>query len=188
MKTRRRKALHETVELNITAFLNLMVVLVPFLLITAVFSRMTILELTLPLPGDGSSADEEIRLELQLLVDPEYLELRDAHLGRIGRFEGQDGEFDMRPLVNVLTQLKSRFPDEQSIALLLDNRVSYRQLIEVMDQVRTVQMVNQGTLEEYELFPNIAIGDAPDTEASGEEVSLEQLESVHGAEGDDNAD
>lgn len=188
MKTRRRKALHDTVELNITAFLNLMVVLVPFLLITAVFSRMTILELTLPLPGDGSSADEEIRLELQLLVDPEYLELRDANLGRIGRFEAHEGEFDMRSLVDVLTQLKARFPEEQSIALLLDTRVSYRQLIEVMDHVRTVEMVNQATLEEYELFPNIAIGDAPDTEGAGEEVSLDQLEAIHGTEGDDNAD
>ncbi|MEE9142428.1 MAG: biopolymer transporter ExbD, partial [Gammaproteobacteria bacterium] len=35
-------------ELNITAFMNLMVVLVPFLLITAVFSRMAVLELYLP--------------------------------------------------------------------------------------------------------------------------------------------
>ncbi|NIO40724.1 MAG: biopolymer transporter ExbD, partial [Burkholderiales bacterium] len=35
-------------ELDITAFMNLMVVLVPFLLITAVFSRMTVLDLTLP--------------------------------------------------------------------------------------------------------------------------------------------
>lgn len=188
MKTRRRKALHDTVELNITAFLNLMVVLVPFLLITAVFSRMTILELTLPLPGDGASPNEEIQLELQLLVDPDYLELRDAHLGRIGRFEAQNGAFDMRPLVDVLTQLKSRFPEEQSIALLLNTDVSYRQLIEVMDHVRTVQIVNQATLEEYELFPNIAIGDAPDIEGPGEEVSLDQLEAVHRAEDDASAD
>ena len=35
-------------DINITAFMNLMVILVPFLLITAVFSRLTILELNLP--------------------------------------------------------------------------------------------------------------------------------------------
>ena len=34
---------HEAVELNITAFMNLMVILVPFLLITAVFSQVAIL-------------------------------------------------------------------------------------------------------------------------------------------------
>ena len=38
----------EELELNITTFLNLMVVLVPFLLITAVFSRMAVIELNLP--------------------------------------------------------------------------------------------------------------------------------------------
>ena len=35
-------------ELDMTTFLNLMVVLVPFLLITAVFSRITIVELDMP--------------------------------------------------------------------------------------------------------------------------------------------
>ena len=43
----------DTAELNITAFMNLMVILVPFLLITAVFSRLAILELNLP----GSSTE-----------------------------------------------------------------------------------------------------------------------------------
>ncbi len=38
----------EAPELDITAFLNLMVVLVPFLLVSAVFSRITILELNMP--------------------------------------------------------------------------------------------------------------------------------------------
>ena len=43
-------------SLNITAFMNLMVILVPFLLITAVFSRDgRILELTLP------SSNESVR-------------------------------------------------------------------------------------------------------------------------------
>ena len=48
-RTHRRK--HPAAELNITAFMNLMVVLVPFLLMTAVFSHITILDLNLPPPG-----------------------------------------------------------------------------------------------------------------------------------------
>jgi biopolymer transport protein ExbD len=47
----------EPMQLDVTTFLNLMVVLVPFLLITAVFSRLTIVELTLPSASGGSSAD-----------------------------------------------------------------------------------------------------------------------------------
>ena len=43
-------------ELDMTTFLNLMVVLVPFLLITAVFSRITIVELSLPSAAEGAVA------------------------------------------------------------------------------------------------------------------------------------
>ena len=45
-------------ELNITAFLNLMVILVPFLLITAVFSHMSILDLNLP-PASQQKPDQK---------------------------------------------------------------------------------------------------------------------------------
>ena len=54
----------EAVELNITAFMNLMVILVPFLLITAVFSRLTILELNLPALDAASEKQEKIDLQL----------------------------------------------------------------------------------------------------------------------------
>lgn len=49
MRKRLRHHHHEA-ELNITAFLNLMVILIPFLLITAAFSRFAILELICHLP------------------------------------------------------------------------------------------------------------------------------------------
>ena len=51
----------EVVELNITAFMNLMVVLVPFLLITAVFSQVAILDLNLPTDGSVSNKLSTIR-------------------------------------------------------------------------------------------------------------------------------
>ena len=51
-RTRRRRQQVKDVDLDITAFLNLMVILVPFLLITAVFSRVTILDLYLPPASD----------------------------------------------------------------------------------------------------------------------------------------
>ena len=51
MSRRIQRRKHPAAELNITAFMNLMVVLVPFLLMTAVFSHITILDLNLPPPG-----------------------------------------------------------------------------------------------------------------------------------------
>ncbi len=55
--SRRRSA--EAAELDMTTFLNLMVVLVPFLLIGAVFSRITIIELNLPSANGSAEVVEE---------------------------------------------------------------------------------------------------------------------------------
>ena len=45
---RRRRLRKQGAHLEITAFINLIVVLVPFLLSTAVFSRLAVLDLNLP--------------------------------------------------------------------------------------------------------------------------------------------
>jgi len=52
-------------EIDVTTFLNLMVVLIPFLLITAVFSRMTIVELDLPSNASGAAPQaDSFRVEV----------------------------------------------------------------------------------------------------------------------------
>lgn len=181
MKLRRSKALQETVELNITAFLNLMVILVPFLLITAVFSRMTVLELNLPALNAASEANEKVELELQMLVYPDALEIRDANLGRIRRFDVTDNQISWPAVREVLLEVKRRFPEETGISLLLDSRVSYKRLIEVMDQVRSAEIVNVGTLEEVELFPSISIGEAPPlAEIEEADVAVDALPQTEG--------
>ncbi|PCK09656.1 MAG: biopolymer transporter ExbD [Alteromonadaceae bacterium] len=166
---RKRKRMEATVELNITAFMNLMVILVPFLLITAVFSRMTVLELNLPALDAKAqeSKPDEITLQLQLLVTPDEFVLQDALLGRfkvIPRLSADRSDDDIqrhvwRPLGEILIEIKRRYPDEQSIALLLDNAVSYKSMIAAMDHVRSVDVVVGTSLETVVLFPNISIGD-----------------------------
>jgi biopolymer transport protein ExbD len=181
MKLRRSKALQETVELNITAFLNLMVILVPFLLITAVFSRMTVLELNLPALNAASEAEAKVKLELQILIYPDLLEIRDANLGRIRQFKIADNKIDWPGVRDVLLEIKRRFPEETGVTLLLDSRVPYKRLIEVMDQVRSAEIVNVGTLEEVELFPSIAIGEAPPQGGTEEtDVAVEALPHAEG--------
>ena len=54
--TRGRTA--EAPELDITTFLNLMVVLIPFLLISAVFSRVAIMELSVPTSAGGAATNK----------------------------------------------------------------------------------------------------------------------------------
>lgn len=176
MKRVRKKMVKEAVELNITAFLNLMVILVPFLLITAVFSRITILELNLPAKNSQAAQQEQIKLQLELLVRPENFEIRDANLGRIKYLERSGDSINWKAFSNILVEIKTRFPEEQNITLLLDRRVNYRTLIQVMDRVRSADVVNVTEVETVELFPNISIGDAPeiDEKASPEAVEVSE--------------
>lgn len=161
MKFVRRKHLQEAVELNITAFMNLMVILVPFLLITAVFSRMTVLELNLPALDTQENSQQQLKLALQLVVRETSFDIQDANLGLIRRIERSADAVDWKLFTKVLLEIKSRFPEEQNITLLLEPGVSYKTMIEVMDHVRSADIVQIANLETVELFPNISIGDAP---------------------------
>lgn len=151
----------QAVELNITAFLNLMVILVPFLLITAVFSRVTILELNLPAKGAVVQQEKEVKLQLQLVARKDSFEIRDSNLGRIKYLSRDNGDFEWTTFSDILVAIKARFPEEQKITLLLDRDVNFKTLIEVMDRVRAADVVEFAEVRTVELFPEISIGDAP---------------------------
>ncbi len=161
MRIRRRHHAKEAAELNITAFMNLMVILVPFLLVTAVFSRMTVIELNLPAKDAQTQKEEKIKLELELVVRQGSFDVQDRRLGLIKRFERSEEATDWNAFSELLVEIKTRFPDEQNITLLLESDIEYQTLVQVMDRVRSADVVNIATLDTVELFPNIAIGDAP---------------------------
>lgn len=161
MKRIGKKRVEAAVELNITAFMNLMVILVPFLLITAVFSRITVLELNLPALDAKNNQQEKIKLQLELVLRKNSFDIQDANLGIIKRFERSDEETKWMKFTDILVEIKTRFPDEKNITLLLEPGINYKTLIKVMDHVRTADVVQFTSVETVELFPNISIGDAP---------------------------
>ena len=161
MKRLSKKRIHEAEELNITAFMNLMVILVPFLLITAVFSRMTVLELNLPALNAKTKAPEKAKLQLELVLRENSFDIQDSNLGLIKSFPRDAENTRWDTFTDILVEIKSRFPEEESITLLLEPKIDYKTLIKVMDHVRSADIVQFTSLETIELFPNISIGDAP---------------------------
>lgn len=165
MKRRWRKQhLSQPGEVNITAFMNLMVILVPFLLITAVFSRITILELNLPTPGNPDQAaqqDEPEQLELEVILRKNVVEIGDRKRGRLKLITVNDDGSYLEEVSAMLQQVKARMPDKTDITLLLETDIPYQRLVEMMDTLRVVK-VRQGEENiNAELFPAISIGDAP---------------------------
>jgi len=159
----RRRKHQETAEINITAFMNLMVILVPFLLITAVFSRISVLELNLPGPSAETTTDDELKLNLEVTVRETSIEVGDRRTGRLRTLKaGPDGH-DYKALSAFLKELKARVPNQDEATLLLEPDIPYDVLVQVMDAVRVVVVddAGPGTLAMAELFPEISIGDAP---------------------------
>lgn len=160
MKRIGKKRIDGAVEINITAFMNLMVILVPFLLITAVFSRITVLDLNLPSLNAKNNQDDKVKLQLELVLRKNSFDIQDANLGVIKRFARTNESTQWDKFSKILVEIKRRFPDEKNITLLLEPGISYKTLIAVMDHVRSADVVQVASVETVELFPDISIGDA----------------------------
>lgn len=167
IRRRRIRRQHEPAELNITSFMNLMVILVPFLLITAVFSRMAILELNLPTDDAVAQEIEEPEFALEVIVRNEAIQVGDRNAGVFSHIPAEDGRYDLNALTEKLKGVKSEFPDELAVTLLLEPDIDYEVLVQVMDAVRTYRVDESGSFSRAELFPEISIGDAPVMAASG---------------------
>ena len=154
----------DTADLNITAFMNLMVILVPFLLITAVFSRITILELNLPTPGSTNQAakqDEPEKLQLEVTLRQQFIEIGDRKRGLLKLVAVTPDDSHLQQVSDMLQQIKARFPDKLDVTLLLEADIPYERLVEMMDTLRVAQVRQDDEIVTAELFPAISIGDAP---------------------------
>ncbi len=149
-------------ELNITAFLNLMVVLIPFLLLSAVFSRLTILQLNLP--GESTPSAETATLQLEVIVRADGIEVADRGTRVLQRFPSSAAAgYDYQGLNDFLQTLKSRYPQVTDATILLQPDTPYDIVVQAMDAVRAFTATEGGTARMAELFPDISIGDAPVT-------------------------
>ncbi len=165
MRGRSRRKEVDT-ELNITSFLNLMVVLIPFLLMSAAFTQLSVLDLNLPTAAQPNPEDKkkEPKPAFEVTVTKHYLVLGNRNqtkvlpAGVLKVIENTDKGQDFASLHETLSRVKESFQDIEDITILLEEETPYNQLIQTMDTVR-VETDEEGN--EYPLFPNIAIGDAP---------------------------
>lgn len=153
-----RRRAKETPELDMTTFMNLMVVLVPFLLITAVFSRITIAELDLPSAQSQAPVTPAFRVEV--VVRKAGLEIMDG-AKVITSIPKAGDAYDFAKLSDYLVAIKDRYPEKEDASVLLEPDIPYDNLIQVMDTVRSVETSAGGQPGRADLFTAISIGDAP---------------------------
>jgi biopolymer transport protein ExbD len=157
-----RRLRKQAAHLEVTAFINVIVVLVPFLLSTAVFSHLSVLELTLP---GKNSAVEQLQvndLKLEIVIRPDALEVGDRIGGLIQRIASTPQGYDLAALATLMQQIKAKYPNTKAASVLAQPSTAYDVLVQVMDAVREVRPPGTAAkAPSLELFPDISIGDAP---------------------------
>lgn len=173
---RRHKRPQEEAELNVTSFMNLMIVLVPVLLMNMVFSQVAVLDLKLP-KGDqpGLVNPEDVTLDVTIradgfVVSRTYQEKTEA----LATLPKKEQSYDYEGLSRTLQDIKKNpgFEDKKDISLLSEADVDYQTLITVMDTVRRYPAVVAASLVNAELFPEISLGDAVTDNPEGADAEV----------------
>ncbi len=159
LNRRRRRRGNNEVELDVTPFMNLMIVLVPVLLLSMVFVHTTVIDLNFPSGEAAAELDiDQIHLEIQVYQDeivvadgPSVIKrIKDTALGH-----------DFRTLSLTLQELKRRLPEKKDATILLEDQTDYQTLVSVMDSARAYRVEEDAEMLPVELFPEVSLGDAP---------------------------
>src|SRR5262244_3582250 len=127
MRRRHTRRPRKAVELLLVPMIDIFTVLVTFLLMTAVFSRITIIELDLP---SSAAAPSEPRLRLEVIVRHQGFELTNgsALIATIPKLPS--GEYDFATLSSLAVALKRDHPDADDASVLLEPDIEYDHLVQ----------------------------------------------------------
>jgi len=152
---RRDRRKKQVGELNLVPMIDILVVLVFFLLVNS--TGVSILGIDLPDSTKKNTPDPN-RLPLVVNIRSSGLVLTEGP-NELGRFGTASEGFDYKGLSERLLAVKTARPDEKQITLLIEPAITHDTLVQTMDAVRITTVDSGRNLRD--LFPNIALGDAP---------------------------
>jgi biopolymer transport protein ExbD len=147
--------------LNLTPMMDILTVLVVFLLITAVFTSITIMELSVPTSAGGSASNRP-NFAIEVIVRKAGLQIANGRSVEAA-IPKKDDKYDIELLSKMLLRLKAQYPEKEDATVLMEPKIEYDYLIQVMDAVRSAEVRAEMTEEvnKIVLFPKISLGDAP---------------------------
>ena len=162
---RRRNTQLPDAELDITSFMNLMIVLVPVLLLSLVFTQIRVLNIQLPpLTEQQIQQEQQEPRVLELEIHPDRLRLNYPAGEPLRVFpRTEQGGHDFAALSVFLQDLKLTLQqnniEKQDISILAPDDLDYQTLVTAMDTVRSFKAVVAADVVDAELFPQIALGE-----------------------------
>ena len=146
-------------DLNVVPMIDMMVILVFFLIFSAVFTKTSILELNFP-AAQQAVPDLPQGLNLEVVLRQGKIDVDDRGTGLLKSFPDSDKGYDFAGLAEYLLLVKSKYSDVQNASILLEPNIPYDSLVQAMDTVR-IYIPKDKKYDRAELFPQVSIGDAP---------------------------
>ncbi|MDZ7721583.1 MAG: biopolymer transporter ExbD [candidate division KSB1 bacterium] len=136
-------------DVNLTAVMNIFLILIPFLLLTATFVRIAVLELSLPnldRSGEARATSRPAQPAVLniLLIHPDHLQIKSPDL-KFDPIPQKNGSYVWSELRMQLDQVKEKYPDIDDFIISPEDNIEYHIIITVMDNCRQAG------------FPNISI-------------------------------
>lgn len=140
----RKHRMHEDKELQLTALVDIMVTLISFMLVTAVFVKMSSLELNLPAESKSPPAGTQKKqsapappgFRLVISVSEDQIDVFNDKSSLGVYKKDEKGTYNFTELGNMLKQLKRQYPEEKSATILSNPSIHYNILVSTIDAVR----------------------------------------------------
>jgi biopolymer transport protein ExbD len=146
-------------DINVVPMIDMMVILVLFLVFTAVFTRTNVLELNLP-TAESSVPELPQGLNLEVIVRQTGIDVADRGSGLLKQIPKAGTDYDLAALQDYLKRVKAQYREKKEATILVEQEIPYEIIVRVMDTVRVYEI--PGNKWAFgELFPDVSLGDAP---------------------------
>jgi len=159
-------------EIDVTPVMNLFVVLIPFLLFSAVFAKIAVINISLPGTGEEQEIikNNKMNSNVQVSVGVSVERLIVSVSGEVNYQNEILLDNEPEPLLKLhkmLVQVKEAFPQKRDILVIPDKKVKYEMIVNVLDTARLllpddpeiVSLDDQGNKVKLQsLFPDVIMG------------------------------
>lgn len=139
----------EQIDLDVTPVMNLFLALIPFLVSMAVFTHLSIVEFSLP-PGvseestAGGANEESKELDISIVITEKGYTIMGSGQ-KLPQVPRNGKTYNFTVLEKQLKAIKYKYPQQESVILVVEQNILYEDIIRFMDKCRE------------SLFPNIGL-------------------------------
>lgn len=148
-------------DLELRPLMNVFIVLIPMLLMSAVFMEIRIIEMSLPSAADAATPPPEtLDLAIRILPDAYVVEQNGVEIQAVPRLvnagpvvtAAQLAHADSHPLTRLLASIAAAHPGSREVRIIAGHATRYQEIVTVMDLARAAGL-SQAALEAAEEAP-----------------------------------